>query len=92
MIAGLPSGAVPIDLTALAVKEIIVGGSLVYTEDDFAEALEHIAAGRIPCDQIITTIAGLEQAPALFEELTGGATEQVKVLLRPRRGSTPDSA
>jgi (R,R)-butanediol dehydrogenase/meso-butanediol dehydrogenase/diacetyl reductase len=84
MIAGLPSAAVPIDLTALAVREITVRGSLVYAEDDFAEALGHIAAGRIPCDQIITTIAGLGQAPALFEELTGGSTEQVKILLCPR--------
>jgi threonine dehydrogenase-like Zn-dependent dehydrogenase len=84
VIAGLPDGPSPIDLTTVAVNEIVIRGSLAYAEDDFAEALDHIAAGRIPCDQIITTIAPLDQAPAWFEDLAGGATQQVKVLLRPR--------
>jgi (R,R)-butanediol dehydrogenase/meso-butanediol dehydrogenase/diacetyl reductase len=84
IIAGLPDHPSAIDLAALAVNEIVIRGSLAYTDDDFAEALDHIAAGRIPCDQIITTIAPLAHAPAWFEDLTGGATQQVKVLLRPR--------
>jgi threonine dehydrogenase-like Zn-dependent dehydrogenase len=67
----------------VAVKELVVRGSLAYSDDDFAEALGHIAAGRVPCRQIVTTIAPLEAAPALFTDLAGGATEQVKVLLRP---------
>jgi threonine dehydrogenase-like Zn-dependent dehydrogenase len=82
-IAGLPGepAAIPPDL--LAVKELVVRGSLVYTEADFAEALGQIAAGRLPGDQIITTIAPLDQAPRWFADLSSGATEQVKVLLRP---------
>jgi threonine dehydrogenase-like Zn-dependent dehydrogenase len=84
IIAGLPDDPAPLDLAALAVNEIVVRGSLAYTDDDFAEARGLIAAGLIPCDQIITTIARLERAPAWFEDLAGGATEQVKVLLRPR--------
>ena len=88
MIAGLPNDPVPIALAALAVNEIVVRGSLVYADDDFAEALDHIAAGRIPSDQIITTTASLEQAPAWFKDLASGATQQVKVLLSPR----PDHA
>jgi threonine dehydrogenase-like Zn-dependent dehydrogenase len=67
----------------VAVNEIVIRGSLAYADDDFAEALDHIAAGRVPCDQIITTIAPLDQAPAWFADLTSGATEQVKVLLCP---------
>jgi (R,R)-butanediol dehydrogenase / meso-butanediol dehydrogenase / diacetyl reductase len=83
MIAGLPDDPAPIDLATLAVNEIIVRGSLVYTDEDFAEALDHIAAGRVLGDQIITTTASLEQAPVWFKDLAGGATEQVKVLLCP---------
>jgi threonine dehydrogenase-like Zn-dependent dehydrogenase len=56
----------------------------VYTDDDFAEALDHIAAGRVPTDQIITTIARLDEAPAWLGDLSGGQSEQVKVLLSPR--------
>jgi threonine dehydrogenase-like Zn-dependent dehydrogenase len=84
MIVGLPDDPVPIDLAALAANEIIVRGSLVYAHDNFAEALDHIAAGRVPGDQIITTTASLEQAPAWFKNLADGATQQVKVLLCPR--------
>lgn len=82
-IAGLPGEPASIQLDLLAVKELVVRGSLVYAEEDFAEALGHIAAGRIPCDRIVTTIAPLDQAPRWFADLTGGATDQVKVLLRP---------
>ncbi len=82
-IAGLPGQPASIPLDLLAVKELVVRGSLVYTEDDFAEALGHIAAGRIPSEQIITTVAPLDQAPRWFADLSSGATEQVKVLLRP---------
>ena len=82
-IAGLPGEPASVQLDLLAVKELVVRGSLVYTEEDFAEALGHIAAGRIACDQIITTIAPLGQAADWFADLTQGATEQVKVLLQP---------
>ena len=84
MIVGLPDDPVPVDLAALAANEIVVRGSLVYAEDDFAEALDHIAAGRVLGDQIITTIASLEQAPAWVKNLADGATQQVKVLLCPQ--------
>jgi (R,R)-butanediol dehydrogenase / meso-butanediol dehydrogenase / diacetyl reductase len=83
IIAGLPDDPAPIDLAAVAVNEIVIRGSLAYADDDFAEALDHIAAGRVPCNQIVTTIAPLDQAPAWFADLTSGATEQVKVLLCP---------
>ena len=82
-IVGLPDDPAPIDLATLAFKELTVRGSLCYDESDFAEALGHIAAGRIPCSQIITATASLEDAPAVLTDLGAGATQQVKVLLRP---------
>jgi threonine dehydrogenase-like Zn-dependent dehydrogenase len=79
-ITGLPDAPALVDLGTLVGKEIVVRGSLIY-DDDFAEALDHIAAGRIPCDRIITTIAPLEQAPTWFTNLAASTTDQVKVLL-----------
>jgi (R,R)-butanediol dehydrogenase/meso-butanediol dehydrogenase/diacetyl reductase len=83
IVAGLPDDPVPVDLTTVAVRELVVRGSLAYSDDDFAEALGHIAAGRVPCRQIVTTIAPLDAAPGLFADLSAEATEQVKVLLCP---------
>jgi (R,R)-butanediol dehydrogenase/meso-butanediol dehydrogenase/diacetyl reductase len=85
-VVGLPGDPASVDLALLAVKEITIRGSLVYDERDFTEALGHLAAGRVPCDRIITTIAPLESAPALMAELRGGTTGQVKVLLVPGPG------
>jgi (R,R)-butanediol dehydrogenase / meso-butanediol dehydrogenase / diacetyl reductase len=82
-VVGLPDDPAPVDLAMVAFKEITVRGSLVYQDGDFAEALEDIAAGRIPCGQIITTIAPLEEAPRWLADLSTGTTPQVKVLLRP---------
>jgi (R,R)-butanediol dehydrogenase/meso-butanediol dehydrogenase/diacetyl reductase len=82
-VVGLPDAPAPIDLGLLAFKEITVRGSLVYDEHDFAAAVAHIAAGRIPCDRIITKVAPLDSAPAIVAELRGGATDHVKVLLTP---------
>jgi len=83
VVVGLPNDPVPLSLDWLAVKEIVIRGSLTYTDEDFTEAMGHVAAARIPCELIATTIAPLEQAPRWFADLSSGATEQVKVLLRP---------
>jgi (R,R)-butanediol dehydrogenase / meso-butanediol dehydrogenase / diacetyl reductase len=82
-VVGLPDDPAPIDLALLAVKELTVRGSMCYDEDDFTEALGHIAAGRIPCRQIITTITSLEEAPARLADLSTGTSQEIKILLRP---------
>ena len=82
-VVGLPDAPAALDLGLLAFKEITVRGSLVYDERDFAAAVAHIAAGRIPCDRIITKVVPLDSAPAVVAELHGGRTGQVKVLLTP---------
>jgi threonine dehydrogenase-like Zn-dependent dehydrogenase len=56
---------------------------LAYTDEDFAEAIDHLAHGRIDAGKIITTIAPLEETQEWFEDLTSGHTRQVKVLLAP---------
>ncbi|MDO8187938.1 alcohol dehydrogenase catalytic domain-containing protein [Conexibacter sp. JD483] len=83
VVVGIPDGPVAVDVLALALGELTIKGSLAYSTTDFTEALEHIAAGRIPCDEIITAVAGLEEAPRRVAELRSGGTQQLKVLLRP---------
>jgi (R,R)-butanediol dehydrogenase/meso-butanediol dehydrogenase/diacetyl reductase len=90
-IVGMPGEPAAIDLTTLAFKELTVRGSLCYEDSDFTEALDHLAAGRIPCDQIITATASLDDAPAVLADLGTGTTKQIKVLLRPGPAPTPSS-
>jgi (R,R)-butanediol dehydrogenase/meso-butanediol dehydrogenase/diacetyl reductase len=83
-VVGLPDEPAAIDLATLARYELTVRGSVVYSEEDFADAIEDLAGSRIPTDQIITRIASLDAAPVVIAELASGATDHVKVLLRPR--------
>jgi threonine dehydrogenase-like Zn-dependent dehydrogenase len=82
-VVGLADDPAPLDLSLMAFQEITIRGALVYDEQDFASALAHLAAGSIPCDQIITAVAPLADAPSLISDLQAAATEHVKVLLAP---------
>ncbi len=83
VVVGVPVEPSTIALAGVVIAEHQIVGSLAYSDADFDEALDHLAAGRLRADDVITTVADLAQADAWFTELTSGATEQVKVLLRP---------
>lgn len=83
VVVGYASEPVPLDTYALLAKELRIHASTMYSAADFARAIEHLAAGRVPCDQIITAVCALEDAPSLVDDLRSGTTEQLKVLLRP---------
>jgi threonine dehydrogenase-like Zn-dependent dehydrogenase len=89
-VVGLPDAPAALDLSLLAFKEITIRGSLVYNEQVFALAHAHLAAGSIPCDKIITTVAPLADAPSVISGLHAGTTEQVKVILAPRQPAAGD--
>jgi 2-desacetyl-2-hydroxyethyl bacteriochlorophyllide A dehydrogenase len=82
-VVGLPDDQAALDLSLVAFKELTIRGSLVYDEQDFALALALLAAGSIPCDQIITAVAPLADAPSVIADLLAPAGQQVKVLLAP---------
>jgi 2-desacetyl-2-hydroxyethyl bacteriochlorophyllide A dehydrogenase len=73
----------PISTLVLLVKEAELHGSFAYRPEEFAEAIELVAAGRIPAADLITGTFPLEQADALFAELVRPETEHLKVLLEP---------
>jgi threonine dehydrogenase-like Zn-dependent dehydrogenase len=83
LLVGVPYELASLDLALITTKEIVVRGSLAYTAEQFDDALELLAAGAVPSEQIVTTVAELEDTPSWFAELTSGATRQVKVLLQP---------
>jgi 2-desacetyl-2-hydroxyethyl bacteriochlorophyllide A dehydrogenase len=74
---------VRLSLLALLTKEAQIHASFAYRRREFDEAVELLAAGRVPAEELITDIAPLADAPAMFEELARPETRQLKVLLRP---------
>jgi 2-desacetyl-2-hydroxyethyl bacteriochlorophyllide A dehydrogenase len=73
----------PLDIPAPAVvlKEVEIRGALTYHRADFAAAIELLASGRVPTDQLITATAPLERAEEMFQALVAPGNQEVKVVL-----------
>jgi 2-desacetyl-2-hydroxyethyl bacteriochlorophyllide A dehydrogenase len=61
-------------------KELELKGARVYEVEDYERAIDLLAAGSLPLEQLVTAVEPLQRLPAVFEELSGG-TEAMKVLV-----------
>jgi (R,R)-butanediol dehydrogenase / meso-butanediol dehydrogenase / diacetyl reductase len=75
----------PLELPAppIVLGELVIRGVLTYRRREFAEAIDLLAAGRIPAEALITATASLDQAEATFQTLTSPGNDHLKVLLAP---------
>jgi 2-desacetyl-2-hydroxyethyl bacteriochlorophyllide A dehydrogenase len=83
VLVGLPPGDVSFDAQTVIVNEIQIRGAAGCSREDFQHALELLADGAIPIEHVITAIADLAEADAMFAALLDPRTEHVKVLLAP---------
>ena len=83
VLLGVLEEPVEINQLLLLLKEASIHASFAYRPADFDEAIELIAAGKVPTDRLITGREPLENAEAMFAELVDPSTEHIKVLLRP---------
>lgn len=83
MLVGL--SLVPLDLPApaIVIKELDLRGVIAYRRGEFQQAIDLLAAGRIPVDELITDVRPLEQAEDAFQALTTRGGEQLKIILTP---------
>ena len=75
----------PLDLAAPAIvlKELEIRGVIAYRRAQFQAAIDMLAAGANPVDELITEIVPLADAEAAFQSLTARGSEKIKVLLAP---------
>lgn len=64
------------------VKELDLHYVFAYTRAEFAQALDALAGGDIPAEDLISDVIGLDAAPAMFKRLARPTT-QIKVLVEP---------
>lgn len=81
---GLADGDVPISPSAWLIKEITVTSSLAYFHEDFEMSMGMIADGRVAVEPLHTSTIALDRLDGMLEELAGGGSEQIKVLVDPR--------
>lgn len=83
VLVGIALEALSIPATAVVFKEAELVGALTYRRSEFAEAIDLLAAGRVPADALITDVVGLERAEQMFQTLTAPGNIHLKVLLKP---------
>ena len=68
------------------VKEIAVTAALAYTHEEFDMAMGLIADGRVRLAPMHSSTVSLGALGAALEDLAGGASSEMKVLVDPRLG------
>jgi 2-desacetyl-2-hydroxyethyl bacteriochlorophyllide A dehydrogenase len=71
---------VPVDGTAMVLREVQVRASLTYTATDFREATRLVNGRGVDLRPFVTRRIGLEQVPEAFREMDGGL-DYVKVMI-----------
>ena len=83
VVVGVPTRAVTVPLPIIQDLQIRIQGSATYLAEDYREALEILAAGKVDPREIVTASFALDEAPGAFAAAASG--DQVKVLLHARR-------
>jgi 2-desacetyl-2-hydroxyethyl bacteriochlorophyllide A dehydrogenase len=70
---------VPVDLQRVFWRELRLLGARVYERADFERAVQLLASGVIPADELITEVVSLDRVAEAFATLEGGAAMKVLV-------------
>ena len=75
----------PLDLAApsIVIKELAIRGVIAYQRAQFQAAIDMLASGAIPADELITEVVPLAEAEDAFQSLSTRGTDKVKILLAP---------
>lgn len=79
MIVGVAEGATPVPLGLIQDRELALVGNLMYVREDFLAAVDLLAEGSIPIDEIISAEFDFEQSAEAFA--ASADPENVKVLV-----------
>ncbi|HCB06214.1 MAG TPA: alcohol dehydrogenase catalytic domain-containing protein [Nocardioides sp.] len=82
VLQGRPPAPVEFDQRLVVSKELRIVGAVNCTAPEFAEALDHIAAGQVPVE-VVSDVISLAGADAMFDELLSPGNTHAKVLLDP---------
>lgn len=80
---GMLGEPVPISQLNVMLKEVTLRGSFAYRPAAFDEAIELLASGRVPAEELISSRRPLEDAADCFAELRTPGTSELKILLQP---------
>ncbi|CAN5669038.1 alcohol dehydrogenase catalytic domain-containing protein [soil metagenome] len=79
MIVGVAAGATPVRLDLIQDRELALIGNLMYVREDYTAAIDLLASGAVPIDEIITARFDFEHSAEAFAASTDA--ENVKVVV-----------
>ena len=79
MIVGVAAGATPVRLDLIQDRELALIGNLMYVREDYTAAIDLLASGAVPIDEIITARFDFEHAAEAFTASMD--PENVKVIV-----------
>ena len=62
----------PVRLFDFFWKELQLRGARVYEPEDYEQAIDLVAEGRLPLERLITAVEPLDRLPAVFDEHRAG--------------------
>ena len=83
LLVGLSLAPLDLPAPAIVIKELEIRGVIAYRRAQFQAAIDILAAGAIPVDELITEVVPLAEAEAAFQALTARGSEKLKILLAP---------
>lgn len=83
LLVGLSLAPLDLPAPAIVIKELEIRGVIAYRRAQFQAAIDMLAAGAIPVDDLITEVVPLAEAEAAFQALTAHGSDKVKILLSP---------
>lgn len=83
LLVGLALAPLDLPAPAIVIKELEIRGVIAYRRAQFQAAIDMLAAGAIPVDELITEVVPLAEAEAAFQALTAKGSDKLKILLAP---------
>lgn len=80
---GNAARTVQVDMQKIVTSEVKIIGTYGFTDKDFEEVMQILAAGKIELRSMISKTVSLGEAVREFEALAGGRDEDLKILVRP---------
>lgn len=84
-LVGMLAEPVAISQLTVMLKEAKLRGSFAYRPATFDEAIELLAGGKVPAEDLISSRISLDGTAAAFTELLTAGTPQLKILIEPAR-------
>lgn len=80
VVVGVPTAEVTVPLPVVQDQQVRIQGSATYLPEDYREAIEILASGKVRADDLVTATFPLQETARAFEASSAGG--EVKVLVR----------